>query len=103
MFHSIKFIKGDTYREVWISDYRGLHYSIVTQNSPFGGKFHEGSATKYISNILSNGWRKVNDDEYWDVRLGLNYCQNHKRLDELKKKREKLLADIKRNDGHVKM
>ena len=60
-FNTIKFVKGDSYRELWISD---DFYRIATPTSPYGGKRHYDDVTKYISDMLSQGWKKANTATY---------------------------------------
>ncbi len=87
-FHVLYFIKGNDYREIWVSDkgykigyknnifpiYEPIYevsYKIVTKNSPYGGKYHKGSPTKYISTMLKNGWNKVDNTTFRKVKYGI--------------------------------
>lgn len=58
---TLRFIKGDEYREVWIMD--NGQYRIKGMNGCAIGKLHN-NATEYISNLLQNGWHKCNLAEY---------------------------------------
>lgn len=60
MFNTIYLIKDDMIRMVTLSDYgdNGNYYRINN------GKRHYEDVTKYISNCLEKGWKKVSHKEY---------------------------------------
>lgn len=66
---SLYFIKDKMFRKIIITSWGGEdEYIIVGMNGGLG-KRHKGNPTKYISNLLADGWIKTDFDRYCNVKL----------------------------------